>query len=187
MLLLKFKFSLCAVLLLLISVVANPTPIFAQSALSGSGFDTDKPIEILADSLEVQQEKQIAVFEGNVQVIQGEMRLKAAKLLVYYADNDSKQKTASDDNPPNIRKIDAIGNVFLSSPRETAKGDKGVYDVVNKRIELAGNVVLTQGKNVLRGQNMTLDLVTGKSRIEGTGSGNTKGRVRGIFVPQQKN
>ncbi len=119
-------------------------------------------------------------------MLQGDMRLKAARLIVYYADNKATKSTTDESNPPSIRKIDAFGDVFLSSPRETAKGDKGVYDVVNKRIELAGNVVLTQGKNILRGQNMTLDLVTGKSRIEGSGTGNTKGRVRGIFVPQKK-
>ena len=179
--------GLFAALIFFIAAAIEPAPAVAQSALSSSGFDTDQPIEILADSLEIQQEKQRAVFEGNVQVLQGEMRLKAAKLIVHYAENEKNKKASSEDDPPNIRKIDAIGDVFLSSPRETAKGDTGVYDVVNKRIELAGNVVLTQGKNVLRGQNMTLDLVSGKSRIEGSGSGNTKGRVRGIFVPQKKN
>lgn len=171
---------------LFIAGVLGASPLKAQSALSSSGFDTDKPIEIMADSLEVQQGKQIAIFEGNVQVIQGDIRLKASKLQVFYAENSATKKSSGEDQPPNIRKIDATGNVFLSSPRETAKGDTGTYDVVNKRIQLVGNVVLTQGQNVLKGQSMILDLVTGKSRIEGTGAGNTKGRVRGIFVPQKK-
>jgi len=149
------------------------------------GFDTDQPIEILADSLEVQQQDQLATFAGNVQVLQGELRLKAQKLLVHYSDQSA--KTATGEEAPQIRKIDAIGNVFLSSPRETAKGDRGVYDVISKQIQLNGNVVLTQGQNVLRGESMILDLVSGRSRIEGVGTGNGNGRVRGIFVPQKKN
>ncbi len=178
-------FCILTASLLLVAVLLTPAATQAQSALSGANFDTNQPIEILADSLEVQQEKQIATFEGNVQVIQGEIRLKAAKLLVYYAENQGK-KNKDGSSPPNIRKIDAYGDVFLSSPRETAKGDKGFYDVINKKIQLNGNVVLTQGQNILRGQKMTLDLVSGKSRIDGTGSGGNTGRVRGIFVPQKK-
>jgi len=157
----------------------------AQTASSGAAFDTNQPIEIAADSLEVQQNQQLAVFIGNVQVIQGEMRLKANRLTVYYSDDTATRKAKSTDSAPQISKIDAVGNVFLSSPRETAKGEKGTYDVLNKKINLFGNVVLTQGKNVLRGQKMTLDLLSGKSRIEG-GSGTSGGRVRGIFVPQKK-
>ncbi|MBE7636131.1 lipopolysaccharide transport periplasmic protein LptA [Sneathiella sp. P13V-1] len=156
----------------------------AQSAAL-KGFDTDQPIEILADSLEVQQQQQTATFAGNVQVLQGEIRLKAQKLIVHYADSNA--KTASGEEAPQIRKIDAIGDVFLSSPRETAKGNQGIYDVINKQIQLNGAVVLTQGQNVLRGEQMVLDLVSGRSRIVGTGTGNTGGRVRGIFVPQKKN
>ena len=156
---------------------------FAQSALTGGSFDTNQPIEITADSLEVQQANQLAIFEGNVQVVQGEIRMRAAKLLVHYVD-----KNQSDSGEPaNIRQIDAMGDVFLSSPRETAQGDKGVYDVTNKQIDLQGNVVLTQGKNVLRGNKLTLNLITGMSRVEGGGTtdGST-GRVKGIFVPEKK-
>ena len=155
----------------------------AQSALSGGAFDTNQPLEITADSLEVQQAKQLAIFEGNVQVVQGEIRMRANKLVVHYSDS----KAADNGAPANIRKIDATGKVFLSSPRETAQGDRGIYDVTNKQIDLQGNVVLTQGKNVLRGDKMTLDLVSGKSRVEGGSvSEGSKGRVKGIFVPEKK-
>ena len=45
-----------------------------------------QPIEITADSLEVEQANQLAIFEGNVQVVQGNIRMRAAKLVVHYAD-----------------------------------------------------------------------------------------------------
>ncbi|MFC4271918.1 lipopolysaccharide transport periplasmic protein LptA [Sneathiella chungangensis] len=154
----------------------------AQSALTG-GANTDQPIEITADSLEVQQAKQLAIFEGNVQVVQGDIRMRSAKLIVHYSEKDQQK----DGDPANIRQIDALGNVFLSSPRETAQGDKGVYDVTNKLINLQGNVVLTQGKNVLRGNTLTLNLITGESRVEGGAATNAnQGRVKGIFVPEKK-
>jgi len=177
----------CLMALLSASIMLGGTNALAQSALSNGSFDTDQPIEIMADSLEVQQDQQIATFAGNVQVLQGEIRLKAERLVVYYSDNKTTTASTDSGEVPKIRKIDVQGNVFLSSPRETAKGDKGTYDVLNKQINLHGNVVLTQGQNVLRGDKMVLDLVSGKSRIIGSGTGNSSGRVRGIFVPQKKN
>jgi lipopolysaccharide export system protein LptA len=153
------------------------------AAQSSGGFDTNLPLEIQADSLEIQQANLLAIFTGNVEVEQGELIMRSDKLVVHY----SEKNTAKSDAPANIRKIDATGSVFLSSPRETAQGDIGTYDVVNKRVDLNGNVVLTQGKNVLRGDKMTLDLITGKSRVEGgSTSGSNSGRVRGIFVPEKK-
>lgn len=169
-------------LLFLTLMLAGPSATaVAQSGLSDGAFDTSQPLEIQADSLEVQQENQLAIFEGKVEVVQGQIRMRAEKLVVHY----SNKKSQNDDGPTNIRKIDASGKVFLSSPRETAQGDRGTYDVLNKRVDLEGNVVLTQGKNVLRGSTMTLNLVTGKSRVEGgAASEGTSGRVKGIFVPE---
>ena len=165
------------------SLVISIPLAMAQSQSSGGAFDSNQPIEITADSLEVQQAEQIAIFEGNVQVIQGEIRMRAARLIVHYSDH----KQQNQEEPTNIRQIDAIGDVFISNPRETAQGDKGVYRVTNKQIDLTGNVVLTQGKNVLRGDSLTLNLATGQSRVEGgTGTNGNQGRVKGIFVPEEK-
>ncbi|GLQ04992.1 lipopolysaccharide transport periplasmic protein LptA [Sneathiella chinensis] len=181
-------YSYCLGLLatgLVLAFLGMPLPATAQSALTGA-FDTDQPIEILADVLEVQQTDQSATFAGNVQVLQGDIRLKADRLTVFYMNKSDSKQAAGNDGPANIRSIEAEGNVFMSSPRETAEGERGIYDVINKRIDLLGNVVLTQGQNVLKGQKVSLDLVSGKSRIEGTGTGNSSGRVRGIFVPGNK-
>lgn len=174
------KYLLSVVGLMLVAGVSVAS---AQSALTGGSFDTNQPIEITADSLEVQQAKQLAIFEGNVQVVQGDIRMRSAKLVVHYSESGQQK----DGGPANIRQIDALGNVFLSSPRETAQGDNGVYNVTNKQIDLQGNVVLTQGKNVLRGNKLTLNLVTGESRVEGGAATNgNNGRVKGIFVPEKK-
>ena len=70
----------------------------------GTGYDTSLPIEITADSLEVQQEEQLAVFTGNVDAVQGELNLRADRLVVHYRTN------AADSNA--IRLIEAFGNVF---------------------------------------------------------------------------
>jgi len=153
--------------------------------IPGATHDTSQPIEITADSLDVEQERQIATFTGNVDAVQGDLILKADKLIVHYK--------SGADGENNISRIVAEGNVFLASPDSTAQGDHGVYDVDGDSMVLTGDVVLTRDENVIRGSRLTLDLATGKSRMEGaaevagTTAAPTKGaRVKALFVPKNK-
>lgn len=133
--------------------------------------DAALPIEITADALEVQQDNGIARFAGNVRAVQGDLVLAADSVAVSYAPGGDA-----------IRAIEAEGNVFVSTPAETAQGDAGTYDVENGIITLTGTVVLTRGENVVRGSRLVLNLATGLSRVE-AGEGGDGGRVRGLFVP----
>ena len=167
--------SLAAVFLLVLGLGAGPL-----QAQVGKGYDTSLPIEITADALEVQQEEQIAVFTGNVDAVQGELNLRADKLIVYYRAN------AEESNA--IRLIEVFGNVFLSSPTEIAQGEKGVYNLDEDTIELTGGVVLTRGESVIRGERLDMDLISGRSRVSGgtavgQESNQGTGRVKALFVP----
>jgi lipopolysaccharide export system protein LptA len=142
--------------------------------------DSSQPIEITADQLEVQQEKQLATFSGNVQAIQGDIRLQAASLQVHYRAQDG-----SADVEGSISQIIAKGEVFFSSPGQTARGDSGVYNVDKSLVTLDGKVVLTREDNVIRGNRLVLNLATGRSKVSGAPSGGS-GRVRGLFVPNKK-
>jgi lipopolysaccharide export system protein LptA len=159
----------------------------AGARAQGLEHDTSLPIEITADRLEVAQKDQVATFTGNVDAVQGELVLSADKLRVFYYDR-------GEDAPPaaasggSIRRIEAEGNVFVSSPRETAQGRLGVYDVASNQLTLEGSVVLTQDANVVRGERLEIDLVSGRSRVLAAVAGGEGGappqRVRAIFTPQ---
>lgn len=169
----------------------------------------NQPIEINADRLEVQQDKQIAIFTGNVDATQGDFKMKADQLKVFYREQqqqtqrpatakpgDIPQRPAArpaaqqNDNPMggSIQRIEATGKVFLSSPQETASGDTGVYDVDKQTFRLDGQkVVLTRGPSVLNCGWVITNMDTGVSRCEGGAGGSTPGRVRGIFMPEKSN
>jgi lipopolysaccharide export system protein LptA len=134
----------------------------------------DQPIEINADSLEVQQEKQVAIFNGNVNAVQGDMRLKADQLRVFYrqgakpGEAPRAQAPGQPQGPAgSIVRIEAVGRVFISSPTQTAQGDQGVYDVERNTVTLASNVIITQDRNILRGARAVVDLTTGQARMDG--------------------
>ena len=79
------RLRLAAVLIGL--VIASPVAMAqgTEVAFGGLQHDSSLPIEISADSLAVDQSDGSAVFEGNVTVGQGEMRLSAGKIRVEYA------------------------------------------------------------------------------------------------------
>ena len=151
----------------------------------GLRHDGSLPIEITADQLEVKQQEQLATFTGNVDAVQGELVLSADRLRVYYYGEDQEAPAGSSSS---IRRIEADGNVFLSSPQETAQGAAGVYDVAGNQLSLEGSVVLTQDDNVIRGERLEIDLVSGRSRVlaavPSSAGGEPPQRVRAIFTPQ---
>ncbi len=153
--------------------------------------DKTLPIEISADSLEVAQEQQLATFEGNVDAVQGELVLSAQTLKVRYEGTENAGGLAAGSGS-SINQIEAVGDVIVTSPAETAEGDVGVYDVPAQMITLTGDVVLTRGENIIRGEQLELDLATGQSRMVGTNEskiadgGAQPGRVKALFTPRQK-
>jgi lipopolysaccharide export system protein LptA len=150
--------------------------------------NSDLPIEITADSLEVLQNQKIATFTGNVDAVQGDMVLSADRLRVYY-DGDDQNAAPGPAGTGSIRRIEADGNVLMSSPRETAQGEAGVYDVAASQVTLDGAVVLTRGDNVIRGQRLEVDLASGRSRVfaavPSTEGGTPPQRVRALFTPEK--
>lgn len=176
----------------------------AQNPL-GEKYDTKLPVEISSDNLEVLQQQSKAIFKGNVLAVQGKVRLKADTMIVHY-----KQKTDQAAQPVKptptpapsatnsgagtgsmgaITLIEVEGNVLMATPEESAKGDKGNYQVEEKLLHLTGeNVILTRDKNILRGTELVYNLETGRSVLTNKGaavSGTNDGRVRGVFVPTE--
>jgi len=155
------------------------------------------PIEVTSDTLEVFQQDNKAMFSGHVVAIQGDVRLKADTMTIYYRKQNTpsahktKAKETNSDATGAIIRIDADGKVFLSTPEETASGDKGIYDVEHHVIHLNDNVMLTKGKNVLKGDRLTYNFDTQQSVLTGgdgtpmTATGKTGSqRVHALFVPE---
>lgn len=178
---------------------------FGVQAQQPAKLSKDEPIEIVSDALEVIQAEHRAIFTGNVIATQGKVHMKADKMIVFYRDEnkgDAAAETAPKATAPEVApapeeeagaigkgiyRIESEGNVFFSSPTETAQGDKSIYTVDDDTINLMGNVLLTRGGNVLKGTTLVYNLKTGRSLLTGqavTAGGN--GRVRGLFIPEEK-
>lgn len=155
-----------AVLAALLSL-ALTSPVLAQQAqvaFGGLRQDTTLPVEVTADSLNVNQTDGTAVFTGNVLAVQGDMRLSAAEVRVAYA----KEGNA-------IETLHATGGVTLVNATDAAEAREAVYTIASGNVVMTGDVLLTQGKNAISGQKLVLDLKAGTGVMEG--------RVKTVFTP----
>ena len=147
------------------------------------GHNSNAPVDVTADRIEVQDRADRAIFAGNVHVTQAELTLDTARLTVAYTGGSQTSSGVQ------IRRLDAAGGVVVRSPSETARGDFGIYDLDKKLITLIGSVQLNRGDNQVNGSRLVIDLDSGRAVIDGgpPGVNQSGGRVTGHFtVPQKK-
>lgn len=146
-----------------------PAAALAQGAdisLGTGSFDTGQPVEVSADTLSVDQGNGQAVFDGNVLVVQGDVRMTAGRITVIYGTDD-------DGNADGIDSLAADGGVTFVTATDAAEAREAVYSVADGMVTLTGDVLLTQGANAISGERLVIDLSAGSGRMEG--------RVRTIF------
>lgn len=170
----RIPFAAATVLLLL------SQPATGQGGASAlQGHNTNAPVDVAADRIEVQDRADRATFSGNVEVRQGGLTLNAPRLTVAYSNSGGLD----------IDRIDASGGVRLTSPSETATGSFAIYDTGRRLITMIGDVTLTRGPNRLNGNRLVIDLTSGRAVMDGGSAPGTQregGRVTGRFtVPQR--
>jgi lipopolysaccharide export system protein LptA len=149
------------------------------------GHNSNAPVDVTADRIEVQDRADRAIFAGNVHATQAELTLDTQRLTVAY----SNAPQSGGGTGVQIRRLDAAGGVVVHSPSETAKGDFGIYDLDHKLITVIGNVQLTRGPNVVNGQRLVINIESGRAVVDGgpPGVNSSGGRVTGHFTVPQKN
>lgn len=141
--------------------------------------DVDKPIEVEADSVEIDEGNNKSVYKGNVVLVQGSIRLTADRVTVIQNDDKSDQ-------------IQAVGNPvrITQKPADGKKPVKGhssrmEYYVDSDMLYLIGNAVLTQDQDTFKSDRIAYDRK--KSLIKGGTSAQGKTRVRVTIKSNKKN
>ena len=110
----------------------GPAESFAQSL--GFGQQGDGPIQIEAeDGIEWQRANQVYVASGNARATQGSVSVQGDELIAHY------KPSATGENE--IYRINANGNVRITSDSEVAQSDNAVYDIDNGVLVLTGDTV----------------------------------------------
>lgn len=162
-------------------VLSAPIPALSQatsSQMEGLKLSNDKPIQIESDQLEIKEQEKVAVFQGNVSVIQGTTSLKSGHMVVHYK-SGGKSMTAGNTD---IERIELSGGVLLNSGTQQATGDTGSFEMASQIFILEGKqVVLSDQQNIFVGCKLTVHANTGEARLQACG-----GRVRIQLDPKSQ-
>ena len=160
--------------LLASAAMLAPLPLMAQD--SGFQLSSDEPVEIQADRLDVRDNEGRAIFEGNVEVVQGDLSLRASRMTVLYMrEGDAGGVAGGLGSAGNIKRIDASGGVSVRSGEQVATGDEGSFDMASEVVTLTGDrVVLTDAGNVIEGCKLTIAMASGNAEVQPCGSGRVK-------------
>lgn len=156
--------------LFLMALVTIALPATAQTNINLGGINADPnaPVEVTADTLNVDQDTGTAVFSGNVVIGQGDLRLSAPEVRVTYAADTG-----------DITRLQATGGATFATATEAAEAQSADYDLASGLLTLTGEVLLTQGQSALSADSMVLDLNTGTAQMSG--------RVKTVFQQGSNN
>jgi lipopolysaccharide export system protein LptA len=185
--------------------------------VTGKALKLTTPSDVVTarDSFEWYDAKQIAVARGDAIAVRDTKRLRGDVLTAHMTKDKPKlgenqpaeaktskavpaaanAKTGAKAGPlgdgdegSRISRIDAQGNVLVSTPTDIGRGDYGVYNADTGIVTLLGNVTITRGPNAIKGEYAVVDLNNNISRMMPGPSapGTPTARVEGLFVRQDQ-
>jgi lipopolysaccharide export system protein LptA len=174
--------------------------------MTGKNLRLTTPRETITarDSLEYWNQKDLAVARGDAVVVTDDRRIRADVLTAQFKKDqgtvkpaaakpasqsqkaDGKSGTGDDRDMSRLHRVDAYGNVIITTPQDVARGDRGVYLEETGIANLMGSVKITRGNNQLNGEVAEVNLRTGVSRIVSAKEGTSGGPVRALIVPERQ-
>jgi lipopolysaccharide export system protein LptA len=159
--------------------------IFASVCLNANAerADRDQPVNVEADSVEIDDKKQEAVFSGNVVLTQGTLMLKADQIVVKQSESGF-QSGVAHGKPAYFRQKREGYADFIEGEAERV-----VYDGEAEKVELFTNAKLRRGGDEVRGAYISYNALSEFFEVNSGDSdalpaGSPRGRVRAIIQPR---
>jgi lipopolysaccharide export system protein LptA len=178
--------------------------------VAGLRGDPSQPIDIDADTLDVDDKKKVAIFRGKVKAVQGDYVINTEELVARYSGEGGLAMTqpsgGAQAGQSGAQKTGAQLTQVLAPRRvdivardgQRAQGNSAVFNPKTNTARLTGDVVLSHGTSVTNGNCAELDMGTGLMKIidacgftaSGPGAAKSangnivvKGRAQAVFVP----
>lgn len=149
-------------ILLLAFFMVFSSPLMAQGIDNLAG-NNKKPVEISADkTLEWLQNKKQYVANGNVEIKQGDVTIKADKIVADYRDNNKGGNIQ-------IYQVTATGNVTIKNVDSTVTGEKAIYNIDTGKITITGNnlLLITQDQTISATESLEYNSLNGQAKAVG--------------------
>jgi lipopolysaccharide export system protein LptA len=154
---------------------------FSQEKESPKKISSESPIIIYSNTLELDQQKKLIVFEGKVKAKTEDMVVDCQKMIIYYLNSSTKNESTVESG--RIEKIIALGNVIINrSDRGIARAGKAVFYQNEQKVVLTENPSIQQGPDFVEGHRIIMFLSKNRSIVQG----NETKRVKATIFPKEE-
>jgi lipopolysaccharide transport protein LptA len=143
-----------------------------EGVMGSFKMDPNAPMDIEADTLDVNEAEKRAVFHGNVRSKQGDFVVRTVEMVAFYSGRaglglSGGGEEASSKTPSQLTRVEAKQKVLITSKDgQTATGDWAIFDTKANTVLLGDDVTISRGKDVAQGPRLKIDLTTGMYRFE---------------------
>lgn len=163
------------------SWVAGLCAILLASPAHAEKADRDKPINLEADSVTLDDIKKVSVYQGNVVLSQGTMMLRADWVQVTQNANGLDKVNATGSPVAFRQKLDGSGELI------EGYADRVEFNGATSQLELIGRARLRRGSDELRGSQISYNANTEFFKVVGQPDAKTpSGRVRAVIRPKPR-
>ena len=160
-------------LVIIFTLLISNTFLYAEKA------DRDKPIEIEADTMTVDDAKSTSIYSGDVILKQGTLLIRADELIVRQ-DKQGFQHSTSLGNPTTFKQKIEGSNEYIQG-----KALRIEYDGHMDKIHLFKNAQVIRGKDIVVGDYITYDANAEVAQAMSSKTENGKrGRTKAIIKPK---
>ena len=138
--------------------------------------DGDQPIEVEADSLEVRESENISIYQGNVKLVQGSLRISSERLVIRFNADNELQVIEMTGAPARFRQLDDDQMEMLG---EASQID---YTESQSLLELRGSARFSHAGDVIESEMIRVN--TESNSIQ-AGSSESDERVKMLIQPRQ--
>jgi len=161
--------------ILMLGIALLAAPAHAEKA------DRDKPVNLEADTVTLDDIRKVGVYQGNVILSQGTLMLRADRVQVTQ-NADGLERVSATGRPVAFRQK-------LDDREEFIEGfaDRIEYNGVTSQLELIGQARLRRGTDELRGAQISYNANTEFYKVVGEpGAQTPSGRVRAVIRPKPR-
>ncbi len=159
--------------------------LLAVSSAHAERADREKPVNLEADRVTVDDLKQTATFEGNVLLTQGTLTIRGNRMVVQQDAEGFKTGVAYGNLAHFRQKRDGVDE-YVEGYAERIE-----YDSKAEKLQMFNRAYIKRGDDDVRGNYISYDAATEFFRVIGGGkqaatAGNPEGRVRAVIQPKPK-
>ena len=138
------------------------------------GTDREKPVEIQADSASLDDQRRTAVYEGNVVIVQGSLRITGDTVTMQFDEEYDLTSLVVEGRPAGFRQE------LDGGPTQEGRAERIEYNLEDGAMLFVGQAYVAQGEFKMDAERIHYDSATGS--VRGAGSGADSGGKRVTIV-----